>query len=74
MNKYGKFIKINENDKIFYHIYFNNNKKEIKNKYEIKKEGKVKKIEIIIDYQVKSFEKLFDCCRCIESVNFKKIL
>ena len=32
-DKYGEFIKIDENDKLYYHIYFNNNKKEIKNKY-----------------------------------------
>ena len=31
--KYGKFININENDKLYYHIYFNDNKEEIKNKF-----------------------------------------
>ena len=36
-NKHGKFININANDKLYYHIYFNDNKEEIKNKYEIKK-------------------------------------
>ena len=39
-DKYGRFININkndENDKLYYHIYFNDNKKEIKNKYEINK-------------------------------------
>ena len=30
-DKYGKFININENDKLFYHIYFNDNNEEIKN-------------------------------------------
>ena len=30
--KYGRFININENDELYYHIYFNDNKKEIKNK------------------------------------------
>ena len=68
--KYGNFIKINKNDELFYHIYFNDNKKEIKNKYEINEEDKVKKIKIIIDYQVKSIEKLFYRCECIESINF----
>ena len=43
--KYGKFININENDELYYHIYLNDNKEEIKNKYEIKEEDKVKKIE-----------------------------
>ena len=84
-SKYGEFIKVDENDKLYYHIYFNDNKKEIKNKYRIKEEDgvikheyyieeedKVTKIEIIIDYQVKSFQKLFYKCYCIESINFKK--
>ena len=71
-DKYGRFININENDKLYYHIYFNDNKEEIKNKYEIEEEDKVTKIKIIIDYQVKSFKKLFFFCKCIESINFKK--
>ena len=32
----------------------------------------VKKIKIIIDYQIKSFEGLFEDCECIEYINFKK--
>ena len=72
-DEYGIFININKNDKLYYHIYFNNNKKEIKNKYEIEEEyDEVEKIRIIIDYQVKSFEDLFKRCECIESINFKK--
>jgi len=30
------------------------------------------KINIIIDYQNESLSNLFDNCRCIESINFKK--
>ena len=71
-DKYGKFININENDELYYHIYFNDNKEEIKNKYEINKKDKITKIKIIIDYQVKSFKSLFFWCFCIESINFKK--
>ena len=71
-NKYGKFIRINQNGKLYLHIYFNDNKEEIKNKYEINKEDKVGIIKIIIDYQVKSFKKLLYKCECIESINFKK--
>ena len=67
--KYGRFININENDKLYYHIYFN---EEIKNKYYIDEKDKVTKIKIIIDYQVKSFYELFYWCECIESINFKK--
>ena len=70
--EYGEFMKVDENDKLYYHIYFNDNKEEIKNKYEINKKDKVTKIKIIIDYQVKSFKKLFYDCDCIESINFKK--
>ena len=61
-DKYGKFININKNDELYYHIYFNDNKEEIKNKYEINKKDKITKINIIIDYQVKSFRDLFSWC------------
>ena len=71
--EYDKFINIKENDELYYHIYFNDNNEEIKNKYEIYEEDKVTKIKIIIDYQVKSFKKLFDNCECIESINFSDI-
>ena len=70
--EYGKFVNINENDKLYYHIYFNDNKKEIKNKYKIDEQDKVTKIKIIIDYQVKSFWHSFYECKCIEYINFKK--
>ena len=32
-DKYGRFINNKKNDKLYYHIYFNDNKEEIKNKY-----------------------------------------
>ena len=34
-DKYGRFINIQENDKLYYHIYFNEDEKEIKDKYSI---------------------------------------
>ena len=71
-DEFGRFININRNENIYFHIYFNDNKKEIKNIYKIRKEDKVTKIRIIIDYQVKSFEYLFSYCRCIKSINFRK--
>ena len=37
----------------------------------LKKKIKLQKYKIIINYQVKSFEKLFYYCKCIESINFK---
>ena len=70
-NEYGPFINIKEEDKKYFHIYFNDNKDEIK-KTELNKEDKVTKINIIIDYHINSFSELFYDCKCIESINFKK--
>ena len=70
-NEYGKFINIVKENEIYYHIYFNDNKEEIKRNY-LNKNDNVSKIKIIIDYQVKSFEELFYYCECIEYINFKK--
>ena len=69
--KYGDFINIKEEDKKYFHIYFNDNKKEIE-KTLLNKDDNVSKISIIFDYQIKSFSKLFDFCGCIESIDFKK--
>ena len=70
-NRYGEFININAEDEIYFHIYFNDNKKEIKRNY-LYPDEQIKTIKIIINYQVKSFEALFRYCECIESINFKK--
>ena len=70
-NKYGEFINIDNEDEIYYHIYFNDNKEEIKRKY-FNKNDNVSKIKIIIDYQVKSFGHLFFDCKCIGYICFKK--
>ena len=70
-NGYGKFINNKNIEEKYYHIYFNNNEEEIKRNY-INKDEEIKIIRIIIDYQVKSFEKLFIGCKCIESIYFKK--
>ncbi len=70
-DEYSFFINMNEENKIYYHIYFDNNKEEIKRNY-LNKNEQIKTIKIIIDYQVKSFEKLFYFCICIGSINFKK--
>ena len=69
-NKFGKFINMNENEK-YYHIYFNDNKEEIKRNY-FDKEDNVTKIKIIIDYQINNFNLLFSERKIIKSVNFKK--
>ena len=68
-NESCKFINIKKEDEIYYHIYFNISKKEIKRNY-IKNDEKIKLIKIIIDYQIISFENLFYCCDFIESIYF----
>ena len=64
-NEYGKFININKENEIYFHIYFNNNKEEIKINY-LNENENVKIIKIIIDHQIKSFEKLFIHCECVK--------
>ena len=67
----NNFININEKDRKYYHIYFDDNKEEIKRK-DLNKDEKVSKINIIIDYQINSLKHLFSCCYGIVSINFKK--
>ena len=57
-NKYGKFIHINKQDEIYCHIFFDNDKEEIKRTY-LNENEQIKTIKIIIDYQMKSFECYF---------------
>ena len=69
---HGKFINIlNKEEEQYYHIYFNDNKEEIR-RYYLTENDKVTKIKIIIDYPIKSLFKLFLCCFCIENLCFKK--
>ena len=70
-NSKGRFINIPENEKEYFHIYFDEKKDEIKDNMLVD-DNKVSRIKIIIDYQVKSFKKLFHKCKCIETINFKK--
>ena len=69
---YGKFINIKEEDKKYFHIYFNDNKKKEIYYTSLYKDDNVIKISIIINYQIKSFSGLFYDCECIESIEFKK--
>ena len=55
---------------MYYHLYFNNNKEEIK-RNKIEGKDNVKKIKIIIDHQVKSFYKLFQKYWIISKVILK---
>ena len=51
-NEYGKFININKENEMYYHIYFNNNIEEIKRNY-LNENEKIETIKIIIDYLIK---------------------
>ena len=66
-----KFINLSDNDKEYYHIYFDDEKEEIKRNI-LTEEDKVKKIKIKIDYQVTSLKNLFNDCFYITSIYFKK--
>ena len=69
-NIYGKFINIeNKKEKKYFHIFFNENKKETKRNY-IKEKEQVHQIKIIIDYKINSFYNLFKDCDCILSIDF----
>jgi len=68
---YSNLIHIPEKNKEYYHIYFDNSRKET-TKTKLNKYDKVKVVKIIIDYQVKSFNNLFYGCKCIGAINFKK--
>ena len=70
-NRYGKFINIPDEEKEYYHIYFDNSIEEIKRNY-LEDNEKVKKIKIVINHQVKSFKELFKYCKCINSIFFIK--
>ena len=70
--EYDNFINIKKKDKKYFHIYFNDNKKKEIENASLNADDNVSKISIIIDYQIKSFSKLFFYCECIESIKFKK--
>ena len=66
------FIKIPFDKKSYFHIYFNDEKNEIKRNYFTKDDNNIKKIKIIIDEEIKSFKELFYQCICINKINFIK--
>ena len=69
-NKLSKFLNIpRKEDESYYHIYFNESKKEIK-KYELSDDNDIEKIKVIIDHKIRSFKGLFQYCQCIESISF----
>ena len=54
-NEYDKFININKENEIYYHIYFNNNNIEEIKRNNVNENENIEIIKIIIDYQVNSF-------------------
>ena len=66
---YEKFINIPFKKEMFFHIYFNDNKEEIKRNYRLRKEDNVEKIKIIIDPQISSLRNLFYRC-ANKKINF----
>ena len=67
----GIFINLNQNEEKYYHMYYNDNKEEIKID-DLTKYDKVKKFVLKIDYQINSFKELFHNNICIKSINFIK--
>ena len=69
---YGSFIHFADKKELYAQIYFNGNNNDIKRNY-IKEDeiNKINKIKIHISNKIKSFNKLFYYCRCIESIDFK---
>ena len=69
----GKFINIsNQKERPYYHIFFNDQKEEIKRNYLVLKDN-VYKIKIIISNHAKSINELFKDCRCVAFINFINI-
>ena len=83
-NNIKKRLNININDYKYFSEKYSSIKLEIisiQNEYgpfikikktKLNKEDNVSKINIIIDYQIKSFKDLFFYCKCIESIKFTK--
>ena len=76
----GEFINLIRKDEEekdrekYFHIYFNDSKTEIKNKYNLNENDKVKIIKILVEYKVTSLAHIFSRCPAIKSINFKKFL
>ncbi len=68
---FGEFIKYPNELAQYYHIYFNDEKKEIKRNI-ITEENEVSKIIIKIDPQIEYFISLFEKCQVIETISFSK--
>ena len=69
----GKIINIIKDEyKDYIHIYFNENREEVKNKYILTKDDMVYKVYIILDYKIDSLYRLFHKCDAIKNLEFLK--
>ena len=64
----GKLINIIEKERLYYHIYFDDNKEEIQN-LSITKKDNVNKIKLIIDNKIDDLSKLFKGCNYIRQID-----
>ena len=64
------FINFIDNSSYF-HIYFNDDKEEVRENY-ITKKQKIDKIRIILDNEIKSLRNLFKDCKCLKEIYFTK--
>ena len=69
--KQGKNYFIKLYDGYYYHIYFNNDKKQINRDY-ITSDDQVSKIKVIIESSVKKLSTLFYDCDCLKEINFTR--
>ena len=68
----NKFIFINlKEDQSFYHIYFDNNKEEIKRTF-VKRLERISIIKIVLEMEIKSLTGLFHDCICIQKIKIIK--
>ena len=70
-NKPGKFININNNNESYINIYINDDKKETKMS-QIKESDKTKRVKIMINKKLKSYNGLFMGCKNFEKINIIK--
>ena len=65
------FINYNEENKKYFHIFFNGDKSnEIDRNYFYPDEKNISKINVVIDYKVTSLKELFKDCICLKEINF----
>jgi surface protein len=70
LSKGDVFINFIDDSKYF-HIYIDNDEKEIKENF-INNENKINKIKISLDSNIKSLRGLFQDCKCLKEIKFTK--